>query len=165
MYRYLERVDTEISILRDGYVDLSTHCITKFAQLIFQVDFKTVMPGFFTPQWYQAPAMSQIVVTFDEYIGDYKKLLHPTLVEIFIEELSDELLVRYLLSVRNKGAKIKRQDPFTDKIMNDVSTFFDFVNDNPLISGDVNNTIVQKWRVGPKSVHTSDLNSVMLCIL
>ncbi|KAF4637750.1 hypothetical protein G7Y89_g327 [Cudoniella acicularis] len=144
---YLERADDEMATLRDGYVDLSTHCITKFAQLIFAVDFRTVMPDFFTPRWYSATAMKQMVVTFEEYVGDYKNVLHHSLLDIFIEELADELLIRYLSSVKNKGAKFKRQDPFKDKLFNDVSTAFEFFNNNSYLSPDVGDTIKQKWRV------------------
>ncbi|KUJ18225.1 exocyst complex component Sec6 [Mollisia scopiformis] len=145
--QYLERADNEISNLRDGYVDLSTHCIAKFAQLIFAVDFKAVMPDFFTPKWYQSTAIKQMIVTFEEYIGDYKTVLHHSLLDIFIEELADELLIRYLSSVKNKGAKFKRQDPFKDKIYNDVLTAFELFNNNTYLSPDVAETIKQKWRV------------------
>jgi exocyst complex component 3 len=142
---YLERADNEISLLRDGYVDLSTHCIAKFAQLIFAVDFRAVMPDFFTPKWYANTAMKQIVVTFEEYVGDYKLVLHHSLLDIFVEELSDELLIRYLSCVRNKSAKFRRQDPFQDKLFNDVSTVFEFFTNYP--SPDVADIIKQKWRV------------------
>lgn len=144
--QYLDRADTEISALRDGYVDLSTHCVAKFAQLIFAVDFRTVMPDFFTPKWYGTTAMKQMVVTFEEYLGDYKTVIHHSLLDIFIEEFADELLIRYLSSVRNKGAKFKRQDPYKDKLFNDVSTAFEFFN-SAYLSPDVADTIKQKWRV------------------
>ncbi|KAM3065271.1 SNARE-binding exocyst subunit S6 [Clarireedia jacksonii] len=144
---YLERVDIEISSLNDGYVDLSTHCISKFANLIFAVDFRTVMPDFFTPKWYGSTAMKQMIVTFEEYINDYKNVLHHSLLDIFIEELAIELLIRYLSSVRNKGAKFKRTDPFKDKMFNDVSTAFEFFNTTPYLSEDVRAGIIEKWRV------------------
>jgi exocyst complex component 3 len=142
---YLERADSEISSLRDGYVDLSTHCIAKFAQLIFAVDFRTVLPDFFTPKWYTTTAMKQMIVTFEEYVDDYKSRLHHSLLDIFIEELADELLIRYLSCVRNKSAKFRRQEPFQDKLFNDVSTAFEFFTNYP--SPDVGETIKQKWRV------------------
>ncbi|KIN02491.1 hypothetical protein OIDMADRAFT_159920 [Oidiodendron maius Zn] len=144
---YMERADLEISALRDGYVDLSTHCVAKFAQLIFIIDFQGVMPDFFTPKWYTTTAMKQITVTFEEYVGDYRDVMYPTLLDIFVEELSDELLVRYLSSVKNKGAKFKRQDPFKDKLFNDVSTAFEFFTNSNFVGPDVSETIKQKWRV------------------
>lgn len=144
---YLERADVEITTLRDGYVDLSTHCIAKFAQLIFIVDFRNVMPDFFTPKWYGTTAMKQMTVTFEEYVGDYRDVMHHSLLDIFVEELADELLVRYLSSVKNKGAKFRRQDPFKDKLFNDVSTAFEFFTNSAYLSPDVSDVIKQKWRV------------------
>ncbi|KAM3461300.1 hypothetical protein NHJ6243_005084 [Beauveria neobassiana] len=143
--QYLERVEQELAALRDGYVDCSTWCINKFAQLVFAVDFKSVMPDFFTPRWYAATAMKQMVVTLDEYVGDYRAVLHHSLVDIFIEIFADELLVRYLSSVRNKGAKFRRADPFRDKLFNDIATAFEYFGtlDNP----DVAASIKQTWRV------------------
>ena len=144
--QYLERSEEAISTLRDGYVDLSTHCVAKFAQLIFAVDFRTVMPDFFTLKWYSGFAMKQMVVTFEEYVGDYKSIIHHSLVDIFIEELADELLIRYLSSVRNKGAKFKRNDPYKDKLFDDIQTAFGFFS-SAYLSPDVAETIKEKWKV------------------
>jgi exocyst complex component 3 len=143
--QYLERVEIEVGALRDGYVDFSTWCITKFAQLIFSVDFKSVMSEFFTPKWYTTTAMKQMVVTFEEYVGDYRQVLHHSLVDIFIEIFADELLVRYMSSVRNKGAKFRRAEPFQDKFFNDISTAFEYFSNLP--NPDVGNSIKQTWRV------------------
>lgn len=143
--QYLERADGEIAALRDGYVDFSTWCITKFAQLILTVDFAPVLPDFFTAKWYTTTAMKQMVVTFDEYVGDYRQVLHHSLVDIFIEIFADELLVAYLSSVRNKGVKFRRADPFQDKIFNDVQTAFEYFDGLP--NPDVADSIKQTWRV------------------
>jgi hypothetical protein len=70
------------------------------------------------------------------------------LLDIFIEELADELLIRWLSSVKNKGAKFKRQqDPYRNKIFDDVQAAFDLFNNNPLLSPDIAETIKLKWRV------------------
>ncbi|EEY15396.1 conserved hypothetical protein [Verticillium alfalfae VaMs.102] len=142
---YMERANGEILALRDGYVDFSTWCITKFVQLIFVIDFKLVMPDFFTPKWYGSSAMKQMVVTFEEYVGDYRQVLHHSLVDIFTEVFADELLIRYLTSVRNKGAKFKRTEPFQDKLFDDISTAFNFFDSLP--NQDVANAVKQTWRV------------------
>ncbi|KAH7321235.1 exocyst complex component Sec6-domain-containing protein [Stachybotrys elegans] len=143
--QYLERADQEMDLLRDGYVDFSTWCITKFAHLIFAVDFKTVMPDFFTPKWYTSTAMKQMVVTLEEYLNDYRQVLHHSLVDIFAEIFADELLVRYLSSVRNKGAKFRRNDPFQDKLFNDISVAFEYFD--ALSSPGIAASIKQTWRV------------------
>lgn len=143
--QYLERADTETAALRDGYVDFSTWCITKFAQLVFAIDFKVVMPDFFTPRWYTSTAMKQIVVTLEEYVNDYRQVLHHSLVDIFIEIFADELLIRYLSAVRNKGARFRRADPFQDKLFNDISTAFEYFTALP--NPDLAASIKQTWRV------------------
>ncbi|RDA82505.1 hypothetical protein CP532_3182 [Ophiocordyceps camponoti-leonardi (nom. inval.)] len=142
---YLERADDEVASLRDGYLDLSTWCINRFAQLIFAVDFKSVMPDFFTARWYGSATMKQISATFDEYVADYRQVLHHSLVDIFVEILADELLVRYLSCVRNRGAKFRRTDAFRDKIFADVATAFSFFASLP--NPDVCHSIKQTWRV------------------
>ncbi|KAI0161281.1 exocyst complex component Sec6 [Xylariaceae sp. FL1272] len=143
--QYMEHAESEVNMLRDGYVDFSTWCINKFAKLVISVDFKTVITTFFTPRWYETTAMKQMIVTFEEYVSDYQQVLHHSLVDIFVEIFADELLVRYLMCVRNKGAKFKRTDPFQDKIFNDISTAFEFFRALP--NPDVSNTITQTWRV------------------
>ncbi|KAI0008432.1 exocyst complex component Sec6 [Xylariaceae sp. FL0662B] len=143
--QYVERSETEIDLLRDGYVDCSTWCLNKFVKLVIAVDFRSVMPTFFTPRWYESTAMKQMIVTFEEYVGDYQQVLHHSLVDIFIEIFADELLVQYLMSVRNKGAKFRRTEPFQDKIFNDISTAFEFFRSLP--NPDVGSSITQTWRV------------------
>ncbi|KKY31789.1 putative exocyst complex component sec6 [Diaporthe ampelina] len=143
--QYMERAENEVAALRDGYVDFSTWCITKFARLIFAVDFKAVMSDFFTPKWYTGQAMKQIIFTFQDYVEDYKLVLHHSIVDIFIEIFADELLIRYLSSVRNKGAKFRRADMFSDKLFDDLSAAFDFFDQ--LERPDVGEVVKQTWRV------------------
>lgn len=143
--QYLERAEQELNSLRDGYVDFSTWCIAKFAHLVFSVDFRTVMPDFFTTRWYSNTAMKQMVVTFEEYVNEYRQALHHSLVDIFVEIFADELLVRYLSAVRNKGARFRRADPFRDKLFNDIATAFEYFSS--LASPDVAASVKQTWRV------------------
>jgi hypothetical protein len=143
--QYLEHAESEVNLLRDGYVDFSTWCINRFAKLVISVDFKTVITTFFTPRWYETMAMKQMMVTFEEYVSDYQQVLHHSLVDIFVEIFADELLVRYLMCVRNKGAKFRRTDPFQDKIFNDIATAFEFFRALP--NPDVSTAITQTWRV------------------
>ncbi|KAL8834625.1 MAG: hypothetical protein Q9170_003673 [Blastenia crenularia] len=156
--KYMTHAASELDSLRDGFVDLGTHCITTFVSLIFKVDFRSTVAEFFTPKWYNEYAMKRITTTFDDYIGDYCKVLHHSLLDILIEELADELLVHYLSSVRNKGVKFRRSDPFTEKFKDDVLTAFEFfqnLNGKPELAGLVTvdfSVIKQKWRVVDKMV-------------
>ncbi|OTB03530.1 hypothetical protein M426DRAFT_73945 [Hypoxylon sp. CI-4A] len=143
--QYMERAENEVALLRESYIDLSTWCLSKFARLVIAVDFRAVMPTFFTPKWYETTAMKQMIITIEEYVGDYQQVLHHSLVDIFIQIIADELLVQYLTSVRNKGARFRRADPFRDKIFNDVSTAFEYFRNLP--NADLSSDITQSWRV------------------
>ncbi|BCS01242.1 SNARE-binding exocyst subunit SEC6 [Aspergillus luchuensis] len=139
------RAIPELDALRDGYVDLSTHCLTQFVELIFAVDFRTTIPDFFTQKWYGDFAVKRITSTFEDYMADYSPVLHPSLTDILVEELSDELLVKYLSSVRNKGVKFRHNtDPYTDKFKDDVLTVFAFFQNYP---DSFAGTIKMKWRL------------------
>lgn len=137
---------TELDSLRDGYVDLSTHCLNRFVDLIFKVDFRTTLSDFFVPgKWYEQTAMKRMTTTFDDYMNDYRDALHPSLIEILVEEMSDALLLHYLSSIRtNKGVKFRRQDPFADKFREDVLGAFDFFGKYP---DSFDETIKPKWKV------------------
>ena len=138
---YLVNANNELDVIRDGYVDLSTHCMATFVTLIFAIDFRSTATEFFTPKWYTELSMKRITSTFEDYVGDYSEVLHASMLDIFVEELSDTLLIRYLLSVRNKGAKFRRLEDFTGKFKDDVLTVFEFFQRFPDFA-----LIKRKWR-------------------
>lgn len=142
--KYMTTATAEVESIRGAYVDLAAHCMTRFVFLIFAVDCRSTLPDFFTQKWYPEYAMKRVMSTFEDYVGDYAAALQPSLLDIFVEEISDELLVRYLSSVRNKGVKFRRSDPFTDKFREDVSTAFEFFQKWPDAFRD---TIRPRWRV------------------
>lgn len=144
--KYLaSRAIPELDSLRDGYVDLSTHCLSLFVDVVFTVDFRSTIPEFFTQKWYGDFAIKRITSTFEDYMTDYSPVLHSSLTDILVEEMSDELLIKYLSSVRNRNVKFRRHvDPYTDKIKDDVLTVFAFFQKYP---DSFAGTIKQKWRL------------------
>lgn len=140
--KYLKNAVLQLEGLRDGFVDAGTHCITTFVTLIFDIDFRSTFSEVFTAKWYTEYAMKRMTTTFEDYVTDYQSVLHHSLRDILVEELADELLVRYLCSVRNKNAKFRRSDPFTEKFKDDVLTAFGFFRKFPDFS-----IIKEKWRV------------------
>lgn len=140
--KYIKNAGLQLEGLRDGFVDAGTHCITTFVTLIFDIDFRSTISEVFTAKWYTEYAMKRMTTTFEDYVTDYHSVLHHSLRDILVEELADELLVRYLCSVRNKNAKFRRSDPFTEKLKDDVLTAFEFFQKFPEFA-----IIKEKWRV------------------
>ncbi|KAF2478995.1 exocyst complex component Sec6-domain-containing protein [Neohortaea acidophila] len=143
---YTSTCQMELDSLTNGYVDLATHCMHIFAAVMFSTDFREAMKDFFTPSWYRNKTMTQITTTFDDYLSgenNYTEVLHPSLRDILVEELSDALLIRYLSAVRNKNVKFRRSDPFTDKIKEELQTVFSYFSRFP----DTLELVKEKWRV------------------
>ena len=154
---YAQNSTLELSTISDGYVDLSTHCITSFTSLIFAIDLRATLANFFTAKWYDEYGMKRITSTFEDYTADYSEVLHRSLLDIFLEELSDTLLTRYLAAVRNKGAKFRRADPFIGKIGDDVRTTFIFFERYPDLDLGI---IKAKWRAVHHMVRLLEVDKV-----
>ena len=144
---FLLSADEKVETLKEGITDLGFRCITVFVSLVFAVDFRNIMTEFFTPSWYAGPRggtlMGQIVSTFEDYLGDYQDVLHPLLSELLIVELAKKLLQAYMGAVRNRGAKFRRQDPYNERLKDDISTAFKFFER----FRDAFDDIKREWRV------------------
>jgi exocyst complex component 3 len=137
-----DRFAPQLDELRNGYIDISSHCIQIFCQLIFLTDFRPILIKFFTPAWYQSTDMASIIITFKDYLADYEEQVHRSLRDLLIDSLADELLVQYLGAVRNKGVKFRRSDAFAAKLRDDLVTAFEFFRGY----GDQGREIMQRWR-------------------
>jgi hypothetical protein len=137
-----DRLAPQLDELRNGYIDISSHCIQIFCQLIFLTDFKPILSKFFTPEWYQRTDMASIIITFKDYLADYEEQVHRSLQDLLIDSLADELLVQYLGAVRNKSVKFRRSDQFAAKMRDDLVTAFDFFR----TYGDQGRDIMGRWR-------------------
>jgi len=136
--------ESRFDALRAGFTDLGFRCVAVFAKLMFAIDFRAVLPDFFTPQWYAKPnIMRQITYTYEDYLNDYASTVPELLHDILIEELAKQLLLAYLGCVHNKGARFRRTDPFAERMRADVVAVFAFFEKFP---GSYD-AIREQWRV------------------
>ncbi|EMD69364.1 hypothetical protein GGP41_004643 [Bipolaris sorokiniana] len=138
----IDKLSKNIDEVKNGYIDISSHCIQTFCELIFLTDFKPIFTKFFTPEWYSRTDMASIILTFRDYLAEFEGQLHRSLHDLIIDSLADELLVQYLGAVRNKGAKFKRTDQFGAKMKDDLLTAFEFFRSY----GEQGADIMQRWR-------------------
>lgn len=144
---YLAKAGPDLDSLRDGFVDLGTHCISLFVTLIFSIDFRSTLSDLFTPKWYSELGIKRMTTTFDDYLSDYADRLHASLSDVLIEELADSLLVNYLSSIRpssSSGKKVfRRNEDFTQKFKDDVVFTFNFFERFPAVYPEIK----RKWFV------------------
>lgn len=139
---YLPTLTEQINGLKDSYVDVATEFIQAWCQMIFYIDFRDTLKNLFTADWYGSRDIEQMVITFADYMSDYGEAVHRAIFELLVMSLADQLLIHYLSAIRNKGAKFKRQDPFTDKIKDDCFTVFKFFEQY-----ECGPEVKEKWRV------------------
>ncbi|KAF1938879.1 exocyst complex component Sec6 [Clathrospora elynae] len=137
----IDKLPKHIDEVKNGYIDISSRCISIFCELIFLTDFKPILSKFFTPEWYTRTDMASIIMTFRDYLSDFADQLHRSLRDLIIDSLADELLIQYLCAVRNKGAKFRRSDQFAAKMKDDLLTAFEFFRAYPQ-----GIEITQRWR-------------------
>jgi hypothetical protein len=138
----IDKLARNVDEAKNGYIDISSHCIQVFSELIFIVDLKPVLGKFFTPEWYSRTDMASIITTFKDYVEEFIPRIHRSLRDLIIDSLADELLVQYLGAVRNKGAKFKRTDQFAAKMKDDLLTAFEWFR----TFGEQGADIMQRWR-------------------
>ncbi|MCJ1325937.1 SNARE-binding exocyst subunit S6 [Thelotrema lepadinum] len=154
---YAQNSILEVSTIRDNYIDLATVCMKAFTSLIFAIDLRSTLADFFTAKWYTEYGMKRITSTFEDYAADYSDVIHNSLFDILLEELSEKLLSHYLGAVRNKGAKFRRADPFTEKIADDVRTAWAFFEKYPTLDFGV---VKGKWRAVHHMVRLLEVDKV-----
>ena len=125
-HEYANQAESKVETLQHTITDLGFRCIHVFVRIIFLIDFKTVLPEFFTPNWYHRSPMGQLISTFEDYRQDYKEVMHHLLSDLFIEEVSQQLLIAYLSAVHNRNIKVSRLDAFESQVKDDVQTAFKF---------------------------------------
>ncbi|KAL5414814.1 hypothetical protein PMIN04_008844 [Paraphaeosphaeria minitans] len=139
---YTPTLTEQINSLKDSYVDVATEFIQAWCQMIFYVDFRDTLRNMFTSDWYSSRDMEQMVITFADYMSDYENAVHRAIFELLVMSLADQLLIHYLSAVRNKAAKFRRADPFTEKIKDDCFTAFEFFS-----RYECGREVKEKWRV------------------
>jgi hypothetical protein len=96
-----DRLAPQLDELRNGYIDISSHCIQLFCQLIFLTDFRPILSKFFTAEWYARTDMASIIITFRDYLADYEDQVHRSLRDLLIDSLG----VRVFQAVRRAGLR------------------------------------------------------------
>ncbi|KAI9365490.1 exocyst complex component Sec6-domain-containing protein [Zopfochytrium polystomum] len=98
----------------DGFMKLSRRCYALMIDIILR-DVVPVLLKFHCNEWYEhngsssslPPLVKYVVGTLDDYLTDFQEHMQEYLFSKFVSELQDRLLVLYLETFRNKGAKFR----------------------------------------------------------
>lgn len=136
-------MEARFETLKDGYLDLVLLCMTSFVKLIYTMDLRPATSEILTAAWIspgqQVPA---ILEALSSYLEDYLPRSADLLRVLLVQEMAKRLLGEYLSAVRNRGAKYRRQDPFTDRVRQDLQDVFKLFGSYP----DAFQEIKDSWR-------------------
>lgn len=140
---YALSMEARFEILKDGYLDLVLLCMTSFVKLIYTMDLRPATSEILTAAWIspgqQVPA---ILEALSSYLEDYLPRSADLLRVLLVQEMAKRLLGEYLSAVRNRGAKYRKQDPFTDRVRQDLQDVFKLFGGYP----DAFQEIKDSWR-------------------
>ncbi|KAL0953695.1 hypothetical protein HGRIS_004889 [Hohenbuehelia grisea] len=123
--KYRSQINERLNDGIDGYLDVTKKCTQTLIDVIFN-DLKPATKGLFQSAWYDGGLMNQIVETMRDYVSDFQAYLHPSLVDLAVEDLIDAFLLTYLNALAN-SPKLKIPAA-TDRIREDVSVVFSFLS-------------------------------------
>ena len=140
---YASAAEAKLESVSNNFADLMIQCITGFVKIIFATDLTKAMSEIFTVSWAERhQIMPAITEALQSYLQDYlDRTSDPLLGDLLTQEMAKQLLVNYLGSIRNKNVKFRRQDPFQDRIREDVEDAFKLFEPYPSFPD-----IREQWR-------------------
>ncbi|RKP00177.1 hypothetical protein CXG81DRAFT_13545 [Caulochytrium protostelioides] len=109
--------------VREGFMKVTRRATTSLVDIVL-ADLQPAMVQLHTPSWYDHPLMAMIVSTLDDYCGDFQAHLSEYLFSKLMTELLERMVIKYLESFRNKGAKYRANAG--DKIRHDIAAMTQF---------------------------------------
>ncbi|GMM34187.1 SNARE-binding exocyst subunit [Saccharomycopsis crataegensis] len=128
--KYSSTMDENLDNVVEGFINSSKECLETLIAIMFD-DLTGPFKQIFTKEWYNDSGhqAKQICDTLMEYISDIQPLMNPLLFDIIIENIVDELLIKYLGALDNKHihsnfSSQSKKLKIIEKIKLDVSIFF-----------------------------------------
>lgn len=113
----------------DGFISVAKACIAGLISIVFN-DIKTPFENIFVDStWYKGKPTRQITDTIQEYIDDCQAHLLGVIYEVFLDDLLEETINRYLGSLLNKGVSLKGPKAI-DRINTDIEELYKLFNKN-----------------------------------
>ncbi|ODV64355.1 SNARE-binding exocyst subunit SEC6, partial [Ascoidea rubescens DSM 1968] len=129
--KYQDEMEENLNLALDGFINLSKQSLEAIILIMFD-DLKPPYSEIFTKKWYNESGTEaqQIVSTLLEYIVDFKTFINPILFDIIIEDIIDELILKYIQALNNQdnhsfsNGNEKKKTKNIEKIKLDIGIFY-----------------------------------------
>ena len=94
-----------LKMCNEGFLKVAKTCNDILVKSIFNV-VSAALCSLFTKDWYNGQIMETVLVTFDDYLQDYKEHMEDYLFNRLVAEVLDTLLIEYLKILPSKNSKL-----------------------------------------------------------
>lgn len=94
--RYQGKVISKFTEAQEGYQEVTKECFLQSLQFIYSDTRSAFSDVFSSEKWYSGLTMTEIIDTYEDYVGDTKKILLKDLFDIFLGKLCTETILWYL---------------------------------------------------------------------
>ncbi|KAH3677119.1 hypothetical protein WICMUC_001874 [Wickerhamomyces mucosus] len=121
--KYSVTIHANLEKVIDGYANLAKQCCDAIIVIIFD-DLKEPFGKILHKSWINSNFVQQIIETLNEYVLDVKHSLNEYLFEILIEEILEEVILRYLTGLNDMN-KVNVKDKEFLKIQTQIQIDFE----------------------------------------
>ena len=121
--KYRAQVISTWDFVSDGFINLAKACIAGLISIIFHDLIPPFQDLFAKSVWYKGRPVKQITDTIAEYISDSKTHLNPIIFDVFLDDVLDETLIKYLGALQNNNVSLSVPKS-TDQIKKDIEGLY-----------------------------------------
>lgn len=121
--KYRNQVTSTWDFVCDGFIGLAKSCIASLITIIFNDLGPPFRELFAKSIWYKGRPIKQITDTIAEYTADCKTYLNPIIFDVFVDDILEETIIKYLGSLQNNGVSLSAPKA-TDQIKKDIEALY-----------------------------------------
>lgn len=122
--KYRTQITGNLDGVSDGFIALAKKCITGLISIIFTDLGPAFSQLFGSSSWYKGKPSRQIVDTIQEYLVDCAEQLNAVIFDVFIDDLIEESVLRYVGALAGSPGSLKIPKA-SDQIKRDIEMFYD----------------------------------------
>ncbi|KAJ3150536.1 SNARE-binding exocyst subunit S6 [Irineochytrium annulatum] len=107
-----------------GFMKVAKRCYCILVEIVAK-DLSPALTRFYCNEWYDQDLMRLVVGTLEDYCSDFQERMQEYLFSKFTADLQDRVVVLYVESLRNRGAKF-RMPQAVDKMKEDHAAIIEF---------------------------------------
>lgn len=121
--KYRTQVTSTWDFVCDGFIGLAKSCIASLISIIFHDLVSPFHELFAKSVWYKGRPIKQITDTIAEYTADCKTYLNPIIFDVFVDDILEVTIIKYLGALQNNGVSLSVPKS-TDQIKKDIEALY-----------------------------------------